>query len=182
MASYLIVHGWQNRRPPEHWQHWLALQLEAAGHTVSYPQLSDPDAPSLAVWKREIREHYAALTGPVIVICHSLACLAWLALLDDPEPPAPTKLALVAPPSAGVIKKNRPVAEFAWKPKTMLLNAGKSVLIASDNDPFCPKGATTEFAEHFDAEYVVLHDAGHINIQAGFGPWSQMLEWALADS
>ncbi|MCU1512994.1 MAG: hypothetical protein JWO10_84 [Microbacteriaceae bacterium] len=178
-SSFLILHGWENQRPVGHWQHWLTDELEALGHLVSYPQLSDPDTPSLATWKQEIREHYAALPGPVTVICHSLAVLAWLSLLDDADPPHPARLALVAPPSASVIGKRPVVAEFAWQPKMMMLQAGSSVLIASDNDPFCPKGAETEFAEHFDAEYVVLKKAGHITPETGFGPWNQMLSWAL---
>lgn len=179
MSSFLLLHGWESRRPADHWQHWLADELESLGHTVDYPQLSEPDDPDLATWKSEIRAHYAALEGPVTVICHSLACLAWLSLLQDPDPIAPARLALVAPPAASKVRAEREIAAFAWKPKATMLNAGSSVLIASDNDSWLPKGAGTEFAEHLDAEFVVMAGAGHINPASGFGPWPQMLAWAL---
>lgn len=181
VSSFLILHGWENRRPEAHWQHWLADELKAAGRTVVYPQLSDPDTPSLAAWKAEFRAHYLGLSGPVTVICHSLAVLAWLSQLADDDPIQPDRLALVSPPSASIIKKHSAVAEFAWTPKMTLLQANSSVLIASDNDPYCPKGAAAEFAEHMDAEFVVVPGGGHITPSDGFGPWPQMLAWALKD-
>jgi predicted alpha/beta hydrolase family esterase len=36
---FLVLHGWQNRRPREHWQHWLTDSLRATGERVRYPQL-----------------------------------------------------------------------------------------------------------------------------------------------
>src|SRR5919108_130758 len=43
MTAYLILHGWQNHRPEDHWQHWLADRLTEPRHQVVYPQLPDPD-------------------------------------------------------------------------------------------------------------------------------------------
>ena len=45
--AFLILHGWQNHRPKDHWQHWLADRLGELGHQVTYPQLPDPDDPDL---------------------------------------------------------------------------------------------------------------------------------------
>ncbi|MDR6323285.1 RBBP9/YdeN family alpha/beta hydrolase [Actinoplanes couchii] len=58
--SFLLLHGWQNRRPTGHWQHWLATELRAAGHEVVHPQLPDPDEPVLDVWLTELSTHVKA--------------------------------------------------------------------------------------------------------------------------
>ncbi len=45
--SYLLLRGWENRRPAAHWQHWLAGELAIAGAQVLYPQLPEPDEPAV---------------------------------------------------------------------------------------------------------------------------------------
>jgi predicted alpha/beta hydrolase family esterase len=35
-VATVLVHGWQGNEP-EHWQTWLAAQLDAAGREVRYP-------------------------------------------------------------------------------------------------------------------------------------------------
>ncbi len=44
---FLILHGVQNRRPRDHWQHHLAENLRERGEIVLYPQLPDPASPSI---------------------------------------------------------------------------------------------------------------------------------------
>lgn len=42
-ASFLLLHGIENHRPPQHWQFLLAADLVGAGHDVRYPALyGDP--------------------------------------------------------------------------------------------------------------------------------------------
>ena len=47
---FVILHGWENRRPSDHWEHWLHDELVARGYEVDYPQLPDPDTPDLETW------------------------------------------------------------------------------------------------------------------------------------
>jgi predicted alpha/beta hydrolase family esterase len=71
--SFLVLHGWQNHRPTDHWQHRLADELTARGLVVRYPQLPDADAPDPEAWETAVRSELAALPdGPVAVVCHSL--------------------------------------------------------------------------------------------------------------
>ena len=70
----LILHGWQNRRPPDHWQFWLAERLRRRGERVLYPQLPSPDEPVLQEWLALLRAELAMLgDGERVVVCHSLA-------------------------------------------------------------------------------------------------------------
>jgi hypothetical protein len=52
--SFLILHGVENRRPAEHWQSDLAQRLREHGEQLFYPQLPDPDRPTLAAWVEAI--------------------------------------------------------------------------------------------------------------------------------
>lgn len=77
-SRFLILHGFGNRRPRGHWQHWLADQLRRRGERVRYPQLPDPDRPDLTAWLDALGTEYAQLGDRErVVICHSLACALW---------------------------------------------------------------------------------------------------------
>jgi predicted alpha/beta hydrolase family esterase len=47
----------------------------------------------------------------------------------------------------------------------------RSVLVASSNDPFCPIRLAGAYARAWGSEFVRMQNAGHINVEAGFGPW-----------
>src|SRR4029450_2799765 len=97
--SFLILHGWGNRRPPEHWEHRLSLELTAQGREVRYPQLPDPDVPSLDAWLDEVA---AGLEGwapaSTTVVAHSLGATTWLQAVARGRVPRVGRLLLVAPP------------------------------------------------------------------------------------
>ena len=61
--AFLILHGWQNHRPPAHWQFWLAERLRQRGELVLYPQLPAPDEPVLDLFGRLERAVYAPRDG-----------------------------------------------------------------------------------------------------------------------
>lgn len=76
--SVLILHGWQNHRPEAHWQHWLADRLTALGHPVRYPQLPDPDTPSLETWLTELERllaDFGTTASERVVVAHSLSAV-----------------------------------------------------------------------------------------------------------
>ncbi|WP_328470977.1 RBBP9/YdeN family alpha/beta hydrolase [Streptomyces sp. NBC_00448] len=199
--AFLLLHGWQNRRPAGHWQHWLAAELGTLGHTVDYPQLPDPDRPDLGRWLTELRMRLAGpRTAPLTVICHSLACALWLHAAVAPEhpearpeltpaatptpAPAPVDRALlVAPPSPGFLRQHPEVAAFAPPPVTraqLSAAAGHTRIVASDNDPCCPEGAVPAYGRPLGLPTTTLPSTAHLNPAAGYGPWPSLLNWCLA--
>jgi uncharacterized protein len=77
-TRFLILHGVENHRPPEHWQFLLAAQLVEHGPEVRYPAVPEPDAPELERWLATLEQERAAIGGEQrVVVCHSLACLLW---------------------------------------------------------------------------------------------------------
>jgi predicted alpha/beta hydrolase family esterase len=172
--SFLILHGLQ-LSGPGHWQSWLAARLRADGERVAYPDLPDADLPSLPAWREALDGELAALpAGETIVICHSLAVLLWLHHVAEGGPQADRAL-LVAPPSesAGLAE----IAAFFPVPLPRL--AGGARLVCADDDPYCPEGADTLYAEPLGIPVDVLPGAAHINPEAGFGPWPAAEAWCL---
>ncbi|MFG2818204.1 RBBP9/YdeN family alpha/beta hydrolase [Kitasatospora sp. NPDC048365] len=176
--DFLILHGWQNRRPADHWQHWLAGQLTGLGHHVDYPQLPDPDEPRLEAWLGEL-ERLPARPGGRTVLCHSLGCLLWLHALDRGLPVAAgaERVLLIAPPSPEVTAGIPEIAGFA--PPTAVRPGPSVRLVAADDDPYCPGGALTAYAAPLGLDADLVPGGAHLNPDSGYGPWPALLAWCL---
>lgn len=175
---FLLLHGWENHRPPEHWQWWLAEQLRSQGEQVLYPQLPDPDAPSLATWTEILEAELAQLgKGERVIVAHSLGATLWLAAATGLTPEEQVdRVVLVAPPSPSVLARSPEVREFAQAH----LGSGttETRLVCSDNDPYCPEGARSLLAGmRLDTD--LIPGGAHLNPAAGYGPWPSMLAWCL---
>lgn len=184
--SFLIWHGWQNRRPTGHWQRWLADRLAEHGDTVRYPQFPDPDHPDRAAWLGLAARELDALPddGERVVVAHSLGCLVWLGAVAEGLVTAPvSRVLLVAPPSPGVAAGIPELAPF----RTPRLTAGdlagaakhRTRLVGSDDDPYCPGGAPAEYGARLDLDSDAVHGQGHLDLPAGYGPWPSVLAWCL---
>jgi predicted alpha/beta hydrolase family esterase len=189
---FLLLHGWQNRRPAGHWQRWLACELTALGHTVDHPQLPDPDRPDPAAWLAALRTRLAAPhPDRLTVIAHSLACLLWFRhAASDPDPgPGPDRVRvhrvlLVAPPSASFVRRQPEIAAFApppgLDPAHLAAAARHTHLAAADNDPYCAEGAAALYGSPLALSTHLLRGAGHLDLAAGYGPWPALLRWCTA--
>ncbi|MFY7907366.1 MAG: RBBP9/YdeN family alpha/beta hydrolase, partial [Burkholderiaceae bacterium] len=51
------------------------------------------------------------------------------------------------------------------------------IVVASDNDPFCPVRLATAYSRAWGSDLVKLVGAGHINVESGHGDWP--LGWGL---
>ena len=206
--GFLLLHGWQNRRPADHWQHLLADELRGRGLAVRYPQLPSPDEPDLAEWEAAVRSEHAALgPGPVTVVCHSLSTLLWLRIQAGARPLAAERVALVSPPSPELIAGQDAVHAFVDggaaageagdeaggegtgpESRDTLLFAGRllgtgavgdSVVVAGDDDPWLPLGLGDTWRGRLDGRQVVVRGGGHLTPDSGFGAWPAMTGWAL---
>jgi predicted alpha/beta hydrolase family esterase len=190
--EFLILHGWQNRRPEGHWQRWLAAEFASRGATVRYPQLPDPDAPVLDDWidavESELRETDAA---SLTVVAHSLGCLLWFAYVARRAEQGvlgavARRVVLVAPAAPDVLRGIPEIAAFArfGEPAGAVSAAHaaavleRGVVVASADDPYCPAGADVVYATPFDLDYVAVEGGGHLTMDDGYGPFPLVLELA----
>jgi predicted alpha/beta hydrolase family esterase len=181
----LILHGWQGSGPG-HWQTWLAEQLRDAGTGVLYPELPACDTPCPDRWGAALHPQLAALAalpgdGERVVVCHSLGCVLWLREARRVAPAHRVdRVALVAPPCPG--SRVPELAQFypsgAEREHVEAAARGATILVCSDDDPYCPRpGAAHHWGTPLGLEAEVLPGTGHLNADAGFGPWPAMAEW-----
>lgn len=176
---FLILHGLEGSGP-DHWQTRLAERLRARGEHVSYPDLPEPFDPHPDAWLEALEGELAHLDTP-IVLCHSLACLLWLRLATSARETRAQRVLLVAPPRRDDLP---PVARF--NPDGVVADdvrrvAGETLILCSDNDPYCPPGAVATYAEPLEIPARVIHGGGHLNPEAGYGQWPAVEEWALGN-
>src|SRR4051794_378851 len=112
---FLVLHGWQNHRPSHHWQWLLVEELRSRGEQVLYPQLPDPDRPSLGTWTDILLAELDMLgDGERIVIAHSASVPLWLHTAPVVAATRPVdRVLLVAPPSRDMLAQHDAIAEFA---------------------------------------------------------------------
>jgi hypothetical protein len=179
-TSYLILHGIENHRPPEHWQFQLAAELAHHGHHVRYPTLPSPDAPRLDDWLQTLSAELAALRGKRVVVCHSLACLLWFHAATRGFPPA-DRVLLVSPPASTQV----PEAGASFRldrldAQATRASAQELAITCSDADPYNPRGAQTLYADPLGIQATVFEGAGHITPDTGYGRWAYAQTWCLS--
>ncbi len=103
--------------------------------------------------------------GPVVVVAHSLGCIATTHLPSEAARRIQGAL-LVAPADP---ERRGVLADFAPVPYQPL--PYRSILVASSNDPYCPIRTAGAYSRAWGAEFVRLQKAGHINLESGFGAW-----------
>jgi predicted alpha/beta hydrolase family esterase len=179
---FLIVHGWQNHRPAGHWQRWLTERLRATGEQVLYPQLPDPEMPSLEVLRAVLRDEIDMLgSGERIVICHSLGCLLWLRHAETTTPARVVdRVLLVCPPAPSTLPPA--LSAFYDSPPDVAAvhrsaRAGVE-LVCTDTDPWCPEGAAELYGRRLGLAVHVVEGAGHLSLDEGYGPWPDVETWA----
>lgn len=156
----VIVPGWRDSGPG----HWQSLWAERLPDAVRVQQ-DDWVTPSRKSWVSSIARTILAQNRPVVVVAHSLGCIATTHL-----PPEAVKhiggALLVAPADP---ERRSVLSDFAPVPYQPL--PYRSVLVASSNDPYCPVRLAGAYARAWGSEFVRMQNAGHINVESGHGEW-----------
>ena len=158
--TILIVPGWRDSGPG----HWQSLWAESIVDAVRVQQ-DNWISPTRSAWVERIGETVMAQEGPVVLVAHSLGCIASTHL--PAEVAACIQGALLVAPADP--ERRAPLVDFSPVPYQTL--PYRSVVVASSNDPFCPVRTAGAYARSWGSEFVRLQNAGHINIDSGFGAW-----------
>jgi predicted alpha/beta hydrolase family esterase len=177
--SYLLLHGLEGSGDG-HWQRWLAPRLAAGGAPVAFPELPDADDPSPAEWERELARVLGEIGAPPVVLAHSLGCLLWLRHATRAEARVAERVLLVAPPAVETVPAVVRFSDFAADPGRVRAASGEIRIVCSDDDPYNPYGARATHAEPLGIPADVIPGAGHLNVDAGYGPWPAVERWAVA--
>ena len=116
-------------------------------------------------WVAALEQLVLSRPEPVVLAAHSLGCITAAHL--GPEASARVRGALLVAPADP--ERRAQLADFAPVPYAPL--PYRSVLVASSNDPYCPIRRAGAYARAWGSEFVRLQNAGHINVESGFGDW-----------
>ncbi len=162
MAKILIVPGLRNSGP-SHWQTWFQSQLP---DTQRVEQVNW-ESPGLSDWATRVCEEIDAIDEPLWIVAHSFGCLASVSAgLACPERILGALLVAPADPA----RFNEPAERLEKK------LAFPSLVISSSNDPWVKASAAEHWASVWGSDYLNIGKAGHINIDAGYGPWPAGLD------
>lgn len=166
-ARLLIVPGLHDSGP-EHWQTWLEARHRRSVRVVQ-PCWSEPD---LARWSARVGETLdGAGPGPWVAVAHSFGTLALVAhLLQRPQSPV-AEVLLVAPADPGKWGLAERLAAAPQRP---------GLLVTSDSDPWMRRETAERYAAAWGLPCFNLGDAGHINVESGFGPFPFADRWVRA--
>lgn len=158
----LIVPG-LNSSGSAHWQTWLESELPDAIRVIQ----RDWKRADLPEWTSRIRRAIVRSQTPVRIAAHSFGALAAVQAADDlSESIAGLLLVAPADPEKFGITDVLPPGRLSIP----------TILVASTNDRWLSIGRATELADRWGADLVNLGAAGHINADAGFGPWPLALK------
>jgi len=162
-ADVLILPGYGDSGP----EHWQSRWETAHGYTRVVQD--DWLEPTRDAWIATLDAAVAAAGGPVVLVAHSLAC----ALVAHFAARAAGRVAgalLVAPADVESADHTPDeVRSFAPLPLARLPFA--AIVVASSDDPFVDLVRARQFAAAWGARLVEIGAAGHVNADAGFGPW-----------
>ena len=189
MRGYLLIHGLENHRPDGHWMRHLAARLRKQAQYVAYPQLPNPDAPVASEWlevlNTEIDLMKDAAIDSIVVIAHSLGCVAWLKLISNQIPQIKIERVLFVAPADPKLLTAAPTFQDALASDLKQIvksHADSFSILAGNNDYWLPNGIEETFGKPLDVKPIIWENAGHISMDEGFGVWDGIVYWALDPS
>ena len=151
--------------------HWQAI-WRAENPGSRWVEQRDWESPDCGEWVNTLDGVVADCPGPVVVVAHSLGCIAFAhwAIFARARVRAKVKGAfLVAPADVECENAIREVREFASAPNYRL--PVPTMLVASENDPSITLPKARRLAVRWKSIFVNAGAAGHINVASGHGPW-----------
>jgi predicted alpha/beta hydrolase family esterase len=179
MINVIIIHGTCGS-PDGNWFPWLKEELEKLDCRVFVPKFPTPKNQSLLNWLKTFKEYEQYLNGDCIVIGHSLGPAFLLNVLENHN--EPIKAAFFVAGFTGKLgnqefdELNKALVEKNFDWTKIKKNCGKFHVINSDNDPYVPMEKGKYLAKKLGTKLIILKNAGHINLEAGYDKFDFLLK------
>lgn len=164
--NLLILPGWQSSGPA-HWQsRWEALHgdVRVEQHDWMRPLRGD--------WISRLEDVLLAQTGPSVLVCHSLGCLLAAAWASHSRNTHLVQGALLVAPGDPE-REELQSALKSWTPVPLNKLPFKSLLVGSQDDPYCTLQRAQAFGQAWGSEFIDYGAYGHINADSGLGDWPE---------
>ncbi len=162
---------------PTHWQ----SRWEALHPGVQRIAQRDWDRPVCAEWVEGIDLAVREQGAPVVLVAHSLGCLAlahWLAVAAPAALQRVAAVLMVALPDPD--GPAFPAAAVGFAPVPQRLPALPVTVWTSSDDPYSLNGFGTRTAAAWGVEHRSLGARGHLNADSGLGDWPEAWAWVSA--
>lgn len=163
----LLVPG-LNDSGPGHWQTCWERERDDC-RRVELGRWADPIR---NLWVNKLNLELQRATRPVVLVAHSLGCLAvaWWAEYERPAFGEPVIGALlVAPPDVDSPDADPRLRRFAPTPESEL--PFPSIVAASRDDPYIAVGKARRLARAWGSRFADVGHAGHVNAASDVGSW-----------
>ena len=161
----LILPGYDNSGP----QHWQSLWEQAHPDYRRVQQRSWTE-PICDDWVAALDAAITAAGAPPVLVAHSLGCHAIAHHAARHARPVRGAL-LVAPPN--VDDPDFPPVIQGFRPIPRRPLPFPSIVVASNDDWYMAPDDARVLAQAWGSRFVLLERGGHINADAGFGPWPE---------
>jgi predicted alpha/beta hydrolase family esterase len=163
-----LLPGWQNSDA----EHWQSLWERELSH-VRVEQ-ADWEWPRRGDWMARLDEvllnDAGTLECPALLVAHSLGCQLVASWAEHSAHTARVAGALlVAPPDTE--RAEMPPQLHNWRPIRRSRLPFKSIVVSSDDDPYCSPERATAMAADWGARLISYPALGHINSASGLGNW-----------
>jgi len=163
----LLVPGLENSGPG----HWQSIWERQRGDCERV-ELVMWDEPHRNTWVNQLNLAIRSADRPVVLVAHSLGCLAvaWWAQLEQPGADSRVIGALlVAPPDVDVSPLDDRLTAFSPTPSQPL--PFPSILVGSRNDPYLGYRSARRLARTWGSRFADAGSIGHINAASEIGDW-----------
>ncbi len=167
-ADILMVPGYKNSGP-DHWQSRWQAKLSTARRV----EQDSWEKPVREDWVQRIADAVNDGDRPTVIVGHSLGVAASIQAIPLFERQVAGAF-LVAPPDVAN-PKIRPKHLMTFGPYPTDPLPFPATVIASRNDPYCKQEIADDIAASWGALFMDAGEAGHIDSEAGFGPWPEGL-------
>ena len=165
--TILTIPGWHGSGP-EHWQ----TVWEETYRGFRRVEQREWEHPAMADWVVSIQEAAAGAASPVFLVAHSMGCHAVAHWAAQSGAARIAGALLVAPPWFGAAAAC-PKELQSFLPMHIGALPFRSILVASENDPYVSIEAAARLARRWGSEFVDAGRLGHINAASGHGRWPE---------
>lgn len=179
MRNILIFHG-TGGSPEGNWFPWLKEELESRGHRVFIPKFPDPRKDNhLEDWLKVLEAYKEYINESTILIGHSLGGLFLLRVLERLEKKVAAAFFISPPAGVKPIKyfvSDEKFSGFEFDWEKIRKGAKYFKVYHSDNDPYISLANGQKVADELEVSLAFIPNAGHLNAEAGFTEFPQLLE------
>ncbi len=176
--NFIIIHG-TKAGPQSNWFPWLKETLEKAGHKVSVPQFPTPEDQDVDNWLDVLDDHIEDASN-TILIGHSIGCALMFNALFGAEEAFKASFFVspvledIGKPEYDKLNKSFYEVELDWE--DIKNHAGKVHILYGEGDAYVPKEQAEELQRHLQTRMTVIPRGGHLNSEAGFNEFPDLLK------